>query len=131
MRIRKRRSLPAMCASTSCSLSRTTRNMVFGRASVTSPSTSIASSFCFVARTSPFSAPQAPPSLREHRDGRGLRALLTLSRLVRDSLPLLEVPVPRPLDLGEVDEKVLAAVVRRDEPIALLCGEPLHDTLGH
>src|SRR5215207_379603 len=107
MRMRKRLSLPAMWASTSWSLSRTTRNMVLGRASVTSPSTSIASSFCFVPRKSPL--PCFDPAVRlERRHAGGLGALLALGRLKAHALPLLEVPVAGPLDLGEMHEQVLA-----------------------
>src|SRR5664279_3017330 len=45
MRILKRRILPATCPSTTCSLSSFTRNIAFGRASITSPSNSTLSSF--------------------------------------------------------------------------------------
>src|SRR6185437_3126750 len=44
MRMRKRRSLPAMVARTAAPLSRVTRNDVLGRTSVTVPSSSIRSS---------------------------------------------------------------------------------------
>src|SRR3954470_13218006 len=45
MRIRNRRILPAVVASSECPLSRVTRNMALGRTSETIPSTSIACSF--------------------------------------------------------------------------------------
>src|SRR5437763_10445575 len=60
-----------------------------------------------------------------------LRALRTLGALVGHPLPLLQVPVPRPLDLRVVDEQVPTAVGGGDEAIPLLRGEPLDDSVCH
>src|SRR6516225_3324016 len=60
-----------------------------------------------------------------------LRALLALRCVVLDTLVVVEVLVAVAADGGEVDEHVLAAVVGRDEPEALLAVEPLHCALCH
>src|SRR5919204_823469 len=119
MRMRKRRILPATCPSTSWPLSSCTRNMAFGSASTTSPSNSTFSSF-------------AKPSASSDRPYvRGLRTLGALAELVLDLCALGEGPEPVALDGREMDERVLTAVIRRDEPEALLVAEPLHDSRCH
>jgi hypothetical protein len=55
-----------------------------------------------------------------------LRALLALADVKLDLLTFLELPEPAALDRREVDEAILAAVVRRYETVTLLCVEPLH-----
>src|SRR4051812_31440531 len=62
---------------------------------------------------------------------RGLRALLALGDLELDSLVLLQAAVARHLDRGEVGEDVGPAVVRGDEPEALVRVEPLHNAGNH
>src|SRR5436190_2782023 len=147
MRIRNRFIRPARWASTGCPLSRTTRKNALGSASVTSPSKEIASSFTFctctpscrswcVWKRTPDCGRRAPaggvggPALERLDRGR-LRALGALLRLEAHPLTLLQVPVARTLDLGEVAEQVLAPVVGRDEAVALLGGEPLDDAFRH
>src|SRR3954447_16863466 len=119
MRMRKRRILPATWPRTSWPLSSCTRNIAFGSASTTSPSNSTFSSF----------AKRLRPSDRSHV--RGLRPLRALAELVLDLRALRERAEAVALDRREVDERVLAPVIRRDEPEALLVAEPLHDTRWH
>ena len=52
----------------------------------------------------------------------GLLALPAADRLVADPLPLLEAPVSLALYAGVVHKVVLAALVGRDDPAALLLG---------
>src|SRR4051812_40330288 len=119
MRMRNRRILPATCPSTSWPLSSCTRNMAFGSASTTSPSNSTFSSF----------AKRSASSDRPYV--RGLRALGALAELVLDLRALGQGPEPVALERREVHERVLTAVIRRDEPEALLVAEPLHDSCCH
>src|SRR5579862_671285 len=72
-----------------------------------------------------------PGSLADHGYVRRLRAFLALLRLVLDARTLGEGPVALALDRREVDEQVLAAVGRRDEPVALVAVEPLHGSGCH
>src|SRR5918992_2351227 len=116
IRIRKRRILPATWPSTSCPLSSCTRNMAFGSASTTSPSNSTFSSF---AKSS------------DHPYVRRLRPLRAFPEVVLDTRALRERTEAVALDGGEVDERVLAAFIGRDEAEALLVVEPLHDTGCH
>ena len=58
----------------------------------------------------------------------GLWPLRALAELVLDLRTLSERAEPVTLNGGEVDERILTAVVRGDEPEALLVAEPLHDT---
>src|SRR4051812_32590062 len=115
MRIRNRRILPATWPSTSCPLSSCTRNMAFGSASVTSPSNSTLSSFAKL----------------DDPDVRGLRALRALAELEFDLRTFGQRPEAIAGDAGEVDERVLASVIGRDEAETLLVAEPLHDTSSH
>src|SRR4051794_25021392 len=64
-------------------------------------------------------------------DVRGLWALRALAELVLDLGPLGQCAEPVTRDRREVDERVLAPVVRSDESEALLVAEPLHDTGSH
>ena len=59
------------------------------------------------------------------------RALLALSHLELDLLAFIERRVPLRPNLGMMDEQIVAAVLRRDEPEPLVCVEPLHCTLCH
>src|SRR5690606_239303 len=61
----------------------------------------------------------------------GLRALLALRHLELDLLVVLEGAVARTLDLAEVREQVLAAVVGGDEAEALFSVEPLDGSSSH
>src|SRR3712207_55641 len=115
MRILKRRIFPATWPSTSWPLSSCTRNMAFGSASTTSPSNSTLSSFAKL----------------NDPDVRGLWALGGLAQLVLDLRALGQRPEPIAGDPGEVDERVLAPVIGRDEAEALFVAEPLHDTGSH
>src|SRR5215469_5500273 len=60
-----------------------------------------------------------------------LRALGALGDGVLDPLVVLEAAVAVSLDGGMVDEDVRRAVVRGDEPVALVRVEPLHSSLSH
>src|SRR5262249_40640890 len=62
---------------------------------------------------------------------RGLWALRRLAQLVLDLRALGQRAEALAGDAGEVDERVLAPVIRRDEAEALLVAEPLHDTCSH
>src|SRR3954451_21984643 len=106
-----------MWPSTSWPLSSLTRNIVLGKASVTSPSTSMVSSFT--------------KRLADHRHVGRFHALLALLSLELDLLPLLQVPVARSGDVGKVDEEVGAAVLRGDEPEALRSREPFNCASSH
>src|SRR5688572_28571644 len=103
---------------TSCPLSRVTRNIVLGRASVISPSISIFSSL---------------PTSRRLDGGyvHRLRALRPILGFVRDPCVLLERLEAAPLDTGVMDEEIAAALVRRDEAEALLVVEPLDGSGSH
>src|SRR5215210_1370714 len=125
-----------MCPSTSCPLSSRTRNMVFGRASVTSPSSSIFSSFDTSGRSRAqggtrqrrASRPRAPSQLL---DVHGLGALVALFLLVRDLGVLLQAPEALRVDPCVMDEEVTAALVGRDEAVTLLVVEPLDGSGWH
>src|SRR6476620_11694590 len=106
-----------MCPSTSWPLSSLTRNIVLGKASVTSPSTSMVSSFT--------------KRLADHRHVGGFHALLALLCLELDLLTLLQVPVTASGDVGEVDEEVGAPVLGGDESEPLRSREPFHCASGH
>src|SRR3954447_26445498 len=64
-------------------------------------------------------------------DVRRLGALGALAELVFDLGSFGEGAEPVAGDRGEVDERVLASVIGRDEAEALLVAEPLHDTGSH
>src|SRR6478672_12862801 len=99
-----------MWPSTSWPLSSLTRNIVLGRASVTSPSTSMVSSLT--------------KRLADHRHVGGFHPLLALLGLKLDLLPLLQIPVAVAGDVGEVDEEVGSAVFGGDESEPLRRREP-------
>src|SRR5476649_2334755 len=142
MRILNRRILPAVYPSVSWPLSSAMRNMPFRSASTISPVISTFSSFWAMVASlvlRKMSAAGARPAalkclsleLRENGDVRGLRALLTLLGLELDLCALGQRPVAAALDRAEVHEQVLTAVVRRDEPVALVCVEPLDGSGCH
>src|SRR2546421_1941819 len=124
-----------MWPSTSCPLSSLTRNMVLGRASVTSPSISIFSSFA--TRTSLFRSParSAGPELRRRRsdlrDVDRLRALVARLLVVGDLGVLLKRLEAASVDACVMDEEVTVALVGRDEAVALLVVEPLDGSGRH
>src|SRR5436305_5814903 len=117
-----------MWPSTSCPLSSFTLNIVFGRASTTSPSISIFSSL---------GKPRV--ILAGHRGAGGLdlpdvyrlRALVAGLFVVGDLGVLLERLEAVPLNAAEVDEEVAIALIWSDEAEALLVVEPLHSTRRH
>src|SRR5215210_2583719 len=117
-----------MCPSTSWSLSSLTRNIVLGRASVTSPSISIFSSF---ATRRVYPRPRRLPARRgrgrrsDLRDVDGLRALVARFLVIGDLRVLLEGLEAAPVDAGVMHEEVAIAFVRRDEAVPLLVVEPL------
>src|SRR6478609_11549518 len=90
--------------------------MAFGRASTTSPSNSTFSSL---------------DKALEDPDVRGLWAFRPLPELVFDLRPFGERPEATPGNRREMDERILPAVIGRDEAEALLVAEPLHDTGSH
>src|SRR5215470_11630221 len=97
------------------------RNMPFRSDSVTSPSSSIFSSFTLISS-----------SLRsDGHDVRRLGAFLALTGFVRHLCPLNEGLEPRAGDRAEVNKQVLAAVIRGDEAISLGVVEPLHGSGCH
>jgi hypothetical protein len=62
----------------------------------------------------------------------GCRGLSALGHNVeRDFLSLVEAAHPGAFDSADVDEHVLAAVIRLDEAEALLAVEPLYGSLRH
>src|SRR5919204_6367444 len=112
------------------------RYMPLRKASITSPSSSIFSSFPSAihsprscsARTSHGSAGRPRPvrGLRERRHVRRLGALVAFARLELDLRAFGQRPEAVTLDLRVMDEQVLAALLGRDEPVALRIAEPLH-----
>src|SRR4051794_7858563 len=100
-----------MWPSTSCPLSNFTRNIVFGRASVTSPSISILSSFAKL--------------LLDLLYVDGLRPLVAVLFLIGHLAGLLQRLEAVAVDAGVMHEQIAAAVVGRDESIALFVVEPL------
>src|SRR5918996_3703309 len=72
-----------------------------------------------------------PHRLTYELDVRGLGALGALRDLVLDLRALGERPEALALDAAEVDEDVLRAVVRGDEPVPLLVAEPLDGSGCH
>src|SRR5713101_4697782 len=111
--------------------------MPFRNASTTSPSSSILSSFSAI--LSPRIC--APPpggggtrfvsSLRDRRDIRRLGALRALTGFELHLGALGQRLEAAAGDLRVMDEQVLAAVFRRDEPVALRIVEPLDDSGCH
>src|SRR4051794_1046029 len=78
--------------------------------------------------------PRSQPAEAEQLDGAdadGLGALGPGLGAVLDPRALGERAEAVGLDVGVVDEEVLARLVRRDEAEALLIAEPLHDALCH
>src|SRR3954467_14483966 len=75
-----------------------------------------------------------PARAQERLDGVDVRrahALRALLGLVGDLRALGERAEAIRLDGGMVNEQVLAAVIRRDESVALVVAEPLHCSGGH
>src|SRR4051812_14506220 len=117
------------------------RNIPFRSASTISPVISTFSSFWAMVASSiskdvggGLEARRPDLRARELRgDGHvcGLRALLALLGLELDLRALGERPVAAALDRAEVHEQVLPAVVRRDEPVTLVCVEPLDGSGCH
>src|SRR5690606_36020579 len=71
-------------------------------------------------------------AVTSERGDRGrLGALLALADLEADTLTLVEGLVALGLDRGEVDEQVIAALGRGDEPEALVGVEPLDGAFWH
>ena len=66
---------------------------------------------------------------RGHSDGLG--TFLPLLDVELDTLVFLKRAEAAALDLGIVDENVLATIVRSDEPKALFAVEPFHSSLCH
>src|SRR6266436_3182084 len=62
---------------------------------------------------------------------RGLACLRIRHNVERDLLPLIEAVHPGALDLLDVHEDILAAIIRLDESVAFVWIEPLHRTLSH
>src|SRR3954468_18598938 len=112
-----------MCPRTSWSFSSFTRNMVLGRASRISPSISIFSSFDTALE----------PSGRglDLLDVYRLRALVAGLLLVGDLRTLGQRAEAAARNRGVVNEQVAAAVIRRDEAVALFVVEPLDRTGRH
>src|SRR3954447_13794616 len=134
-----------------------TRNIAFGSASTTSPLNSNVPSFA--KRDQPYGnlaarrvrlgglagldvPPRRPRAASgasdgvEHRrsDGAhvgGVRALGALLDLVLDLRALRERLKAAAGDRGVMHEHVLALIVGRDEPVALVVAEPFHDSRGH
>src|SRR5687767_11681634 len=67
----------------------------------------------------------------ERRDVDRRRALRALLGVIRDAGALREGAEAVTRDAGEMDEEVLAGLVGRDEPEALVVAEPLHGTGRH
>src|SRR5918999_566819 len=117
-----------MWPSTSWPLSSFTRNIVLGRASVTSPSISIFSSF---GNCSPLAGPAGRRPSLDPLDVDRLRALVAGFLLVGNLGVLLQRLEPVAADARVMDEQVAIALVRSDEPVALLVVEPLHGPGRH
>ena len=76
------------------------------------------------------------PYRRGRSDGaqifrRGLAGLAIGNNIEGDFLPLIEATHPGALDRADMDEDILAAVIRLDEAKAFLAVEPLYRTLRH
>ena len=68
---------------------------------------------------------------RQHADLFGLRPLLTLGGFELHPLALFELLEAGALDVTEVNEQVLTALIWGDEAVALVTVEPLHGALRH
>src|SRR5215471_15256472 len=62
---------------------------------------------------------------------RGLSGLAVGYQVERDFLTLVEAIHPGAFDSADVDEYVLAAIIRLDEAVAFLAVEPLYGSLRH
>ena len=62
---------------------------------------------------------------------RGLACLRIRHNVERDLLPLIEAVHSCALDLLDVHEDILAAIIRLDESVAFVWIEPLHRALSH
>src|SRR5919106_4116351 len=84
-------------------------------------------------RPAPPSTASGPRSIDglDRGDVDGRRTLGALLRLVLDPRALGEGAESVTGDAGEMDEEVLAGLVGRDEPEALVVAEPLHGTGRH
>src|ERR1041384_3707089 len=113
--------------------------MPFRSASTISPVISTLSSFC--AMVASFlvrrwegrrrAAPARRRVLREQVHVRGLRALLALLGLVLHLRTFVQRAIAAALNGAEVDEQVLATLIRGDEPITLVRVEPLDGSGCH
>jgi hypothetical protein len=92
----------------------------------TAATTTVTSAVAATTTTASTTARAAARAAIERRHVFGLRSLLTLAHFKLDLLSFLEFAKAPALDRGEVHEAIFSAVVRRDEPIALLGIEPLH-----
>jgi hypothetical protein len=63
--------------------------------------------------------------------GRRLAVLWICNNVESDLLPLIEAVHPGALDLLDVHEDILAAIIRLDESVAFVWIEPLHRALSH
>src|SRR3954447_4581623 len=115
-----------MWPSTSWPLSSLTLNIVFGRASRISPSSSIFSSL-----DNGLCAPSGPEPALELLHVDRLGALVPVLLLVGDLGVLLEGAEALRVDARVVNEQVAAATVGRDEAVALLVVEPLDRSGWH
>src|SRR5215213_11499103 len=75
--------------------------------------------------------PVVRPAPLDGGDVLRLHALTSLGRLVGDLGALLEALVAPTRYAVVVHEEVLATLLRGDEAVALLVGEPLYRSLGH
>src|SRR5215218_7116597 len=82
------------------------------------------------ATPSPASGPR-PTNDLDRRDVDGSRALRALLSVVGNPGALSEGAEAVASDAGEVNEEVLAGLVRGDEPEALVVAEPLHGAGRH
>ncbi|CAD5250439.1 hypothetical protein BOS5A_10377 [Bosea sp. EC-HK365B] len=76
-------------------------------------------------------AGQRVSSLGAQVVGRHLARTLVLDELVRDLLAVTQIAQAGALDGADVDEHVLAAIIRLDEAETLGAVEPFHCTVGH
>src|SRR5205085_4411365 len=109
--------------------------MVLGRASVTSPSISIFSSFAIYGDECSSRPGEFTPDLERRPSDLGdvdrLRPLVSRLLVVGDLRVLLKRLEAASVDSSVMDEEVTVALVGRDEAVALLVVEPLHGSGRH